>query len=442
MAKPLQSFREAGFPPKIQEHLEKLQFAAPTAIQQVSWPLAMTGRDLVGVAQTGSGKTLGYALPALSHIMAQEPVGRGEGPIALFLAPTRELAQQIDSEVSKLNPTLSLRSVCVYGGASRGPQAAALQGVAQLLVATPGRLLDFLESRAVSLRRVSYLVLDEADRMLDMGFEPQMRRLISQLRPDRQTLLFSATWPQEVQRLAKDFCRGDQHTIKIQVGSETLQANPKVKQEVMMVSEEEKLSKFLEWLAARGGTSAKVLVFCDTKKNCDAMCRELRYQNYKALAIHGDKEQRERERIIADYRCGRCKMLLATDVASRGLDIKEIEYVVNYNLPNTVEDYIHRIGRTARGDAASGTSLTFFEVTGGENADRRVSIEAARLARGICDAMRSVGQDPPEELLHICKGRPQSSGGSVRYNGYKHDAPRRNSFSPNRAFRRPVGHAH
>merc|ERR1719463_949829 len=199
-------------------------FAGPTAIQSIGWPAALSGRDMVGVAQTGSGKTLAYLMPGLVHIAAQPPMRPGDGPVALVMAPTRELAMQIQVEADKFAGPTRIRNTAVFGGVSRYGQAADLRRGVEILVATPGRLLDFLEGGVTNLKRVSYLVLDEADRMLDMGFEPQIRRIVSQIRPDRQTLMWSATWPKEIQRLARDFCKED--PIKITIGSVDSTANP------------------------------------------------------------------------------------------------------------------------------------------------------------------------------------------------------------------------
>ncbi|PHJ22388.1 ethylene-responsive rna helicase [Cystoisospora suis] len=408
LPKPVLSFEEAGFPSAIVKQLHKMHFAEPTPIQKIGWPVALSGRDMVGIAQTGSGKTLGFLLPGLVHARAQPALKPGDGPVVLVLAPTRELAMQIRHECVKFTDGLSLelqekaplgestpplrrefRTACVYGGVPRHAQASELTRGAEVLVATPGRLLDFLDLGTTNLKRVSYVVLDEADRMMDMGFEPQVRKIFSQIRPDRQTLLWSATWPREVRGLAGTFCRSQ--VVKLQVGSAELQANANVTQRVEVVSSgqlQQRLFSVLEELAGR-----KTLVFCETKRQCDQLCRELRYRRLRALAIHGDKEQRERDRILHDFRTGHCDILIATDVASRGLDIHDIQFVINYDVPKNIESYIHRIGRTGRG-GSTGTAISFFQYD-------FFAPEKVNMAKKICEAMRSVGQDPPEELQRI-----------------------------------------
>merc|ERR1712048_712586 len=230
--------------------------------------------------------------------------------------------------------------------------------------------------------------------MLDMGFEPQLRRIVSQVPPDRQTLLWSATWPKEVQRLARDFC---QDPLKLIIGrAEETRANPDVHQQVVLTSELDKRRRFLEWMeevSPTGTPEPRVLVFTETKRGADALCRELRNNQFHAAAIHGDKEQRERDRLLHDFRSGKTKILVATDVAQRGLDIKEVRFVVNYDVPKTVEDYVHRIGRTARA-GATGTAITFFGYD-------YATPDRIRMARGIMKVMQDVGQEPPVELCRL-----------------------------------------
>lgn len=361
---PCETFAETGFPPAIIQCIQKAGFATPTAIQAQAWPVALQGRDLIGIAETGSGKTCAYLLPALVHIRAQPPIRRGDGPICLVLAPTRELAVQIQTEATKFGMSSRVRNACVYGGVSRGPQARDLSRGIEILIATPGRLIDFLESERTNLRRVTYLVLDEADRMLDMGFEPQLRKIVGQIRPDRQTLMFTATWPRQVQTIARDFLTaGD--CIQINIGSLDLSANKNIRQVVEMVSEVEKPDRLLALLGSLLGSSAatdpnaKVLVFTDTKRKADQLTRRLRTSGLPAVALHGDKTQVERDRVIAAFRSGQAQLLVATDVAARGLDIKHIACVVNYDFPGTIEDYVHRIGRTGRA-GSTGTAYSFF----------------------------------------------------------------------------------
>lgn len=312
--------------------------------------------------------------------------------MALVLAPTRELAMQIEKEASRFTAGPNLRVTCVFGGVPRGGQAMDLHSGVHICIATPGRLLDFLETGTTNLKRVTYLVLDEADRMLDMGFEPQMRRIVSQIRPDRQTLMWSATWPKEVQKLARDFCRHD--PVRVTVGSHELQANGNIIQLIEVCRDGDRFMRLVNHMTnhANGGNSTnKTLIFCETKRGCDILRDRLRgNRSFRVAAIHGDKEQRERDRMLAEFKTGRCNTLIATDVASRGLDIKNIDLVINYDVPKTIEDYIHRIGRTGRAGAA-GTAITLFSDALGDT-------EKFRMAREICTVMCDVGQQPPEEL--------------------------------------------
>merc|ERR1719265_1111176 len=389
--KPVRSFDQITLPVDVMRAVSSSGFAAPTPIQSIGWPAALSGRDMVGVAQTGSGKTLAYLVPALVHIAAQPKLEPGDGPIGLVLAPTRELAMQIQAEVMKFTATSNIRSTAVFGGVSRYGQAADLRRGAEIVIATPGRLLDFLESGVTNLKRVSYLCLDEADRLLDMGFEPQIRKVVSQIRPDRQTLMWSATWPKEIQRLARDFCRED--PVKLTIGAQELSMNPNIEQQIEVVGDYDKRDRFMSWIRSVAANNEKVLVFTETKRGADSLCRELQYQQFSAAAIHGDKEQRQRDRILSEFRTGHTNVLVATDVAQRGLDIKDVAYVVNYDIPKTVEDYTHRIGRTGRA-GSKGTAVTFFP------ADVHTP-DVVRMARVISKGMRDVNQSPPQSLLEI-----------------------------------------
>ncbi|GMF59360.1 unnamed protein product [[Candida] boidinii] len=243
--RPITSFEEAGFPDYVLKEVKAEGFASPTSIQCQGWPMALSGRDMVGIASTGSGKTLSYCLPAIVHINAQPLLQQGDGPIVLVLAPTRELAVQIQKECSKFGQSSRIRNTCVYGGVPKGQQIRDLARGVEICIATPGRLLDMLESGKTNLRRVTYLVLDEADRMLDMGFEPQIRKIVDQIRPDRQTLMWSATWPKTVQSLARDYLKD---YIQVNVGSLELSASHNITQIVEVVSEFEKRDRLVKHL--------------------------------------------------------------------------------------------------------------------------------------------------------------------------------------------------
>eukprot|EP00918_Siedleckia_nematoides_P006464 GHVU01014058.1.p1 GENE.GHVU01014058.1~~GHVU01014058.1.p1 ORF type:complete len:550 (+),score=28.47 GHVU01014058.1:118-1650(+) len=380
---PITTFEEANFPDEILKLIRGNKFPSPTPIQMAGWPVALSGRDMVGVAQTGSGKTLSFLLPGIIHASAQEPVVSGDGPIVLVLAPTRELVTQIAEESRPYLHPAKVSMATVFGGASRYPQEQQLRRGVDIVAACPGRLMDFLSCGTTNLHRVTYLVLDEADRMMDMGFEPQIREILTQVRADRQTLMWSATWPREVQTLAREFCR--ESPVHIAVGDGELKANPDVKQRVQRVRDSEKLSSLVSILKGgqENGKAVRALVFCDRKRGSDQLARHLQKQSFQAEALHGDKSQSQRDNVMDDFRQGRVNVLVATDVASRGLDIKDLDWVVNYNLPNSVEDYVHRIGRTGRA-GREGNSVTFLDET--------MTPQHRRVADGIDRLIREAEQ--------------------------------------------------
>jgi superfamily II DNA/RNA helicase len=351
---PMTSFSQLPdkIPSSVHAAFTRQKFTAPTAIQAQSWPILGECRDLVGIAKTGSGKTLAFMVPALAHIEAQPPLERGDGPIVCVLAPTRELAQQIEEETKKVLPA-HLKSACIFGGSPKGPQLMQLSQGCHILIATPGRLIDFLQMRKTNLLRVTYLVLDEADRMLDMGFEPQVRSICSQIRPDRQTLMFSATWPKEIQDMAAKFQRD---FVRINVGSEELVANTDVTQHFIWTTEYEKFGELRKLLLKY--PRKRVLVFAKMKRTTEQLERQLRGIGANAMSLHGDKEQRQREFILSKFK-KEAMVLIATDVAARGLDVKELEVVINYDFPMQIDDYVHRVGRTGRA-GAKGESFTLL----------------------------------------------------------------------------------
>ncbi|KAI6656091.1 DDX5 protein [Oopsacas minuta] len=355
LVKPIMSFEESNFPASFLTTLSS-QFSGPTPIQCQAWPLALSGFDLIGIARTGSGKTLAYLLPGLLHIQAQTPIVNHK-PIFLVLTPTRELALQVQHVCLEYSALIQLRSTCIYGGSSKSNQIRELERGCDVVVATPGRLLDLLEMRKIFLDAVSFCVLDEADRMLDMGFEPQIRKILEQLRPDKQTLMWSATWPKDVKKLAEDFLKD---YVQIYVGSIELSANQNILQNIDFCEESEKSSKLLELLnRLMRDKNCKTIIFCETKRKVKSITIWLQRMGYYVDCIHGDKEQYSRESVLSAFRQGKIVILVATDVASRGLDIEGIRNIINMDFPNVAEDYIHRIGRTARADN-SGFAYTFF----------------------------------------------------------------------------------
>ncbi|GJV86129.1 DEAD-box RNA helicase family protein [Tanacetum coccineum] len=329
-------------------------FTAPTPIQAQSWPVAIQSRDIVAIAKTGSGKTLGYLLPGFLHLKRVHK-NRQMGPTVLVLSPTRELATQIQVEAVKFGKSSKILCTCLYGGAPKGPQLRELERGTDIVVATPGRLNDILEMRKISLSQVTYLVLDEADRMLDMGFEPQIRKIVNAIPARRQTLMYTATWPKEVRKIAADLLL---NPVQVNIGNvDELVANKSITQHIEVLAPMEK-HKRLEQILRSQEPRSKILIFCSTKKMCDQLARNLTRQ-FAAAAIHGDKSQQERDYVLNQFRSGRSPVLVATDVAARGLDIKDIRVVINYDFPTGVEDYVHRIGRTGRA-GATGEAYTFF----------------------------------------------------------------------------------
>jgi len=396
--RPVQTFQELSVPAYALAPIKRNKFEKPTPIQAQSWPLALSGYDMVGVAQTGSGKTYSFVLPAVVHIKNQEQKTRE--PQALILSPTRELCQQISQVASEFARDANLKIVTVYGGAPKGDQKRALYGGVDILVATPGRLIDFMEMRVISVREVSFLVLDEADRMLDMGFAPQMKDIIRKTRSDRQTLMFSATWPKEVHKLADSYLTD---YIKVNIGAQDLHANHKINQVIHMVDEREKtgrLNKLLDEIMR--AEDNKTIIFVETKRGAESLARNLYNDQFPVVAMHGDKSQHEREYALKEFKSGKKPILIATDVASRGIDIRDIRYVINFDYPNNSEDYVHRIGRTARSNA-TGDAHTFFTRA---NAPK---------ARDLVKVLEEAGQNVPRELLDYSR----QSYGKPRYGGYQ-----------------------
>ncbi|XP_016419246.1 probable ATP-dependent RNA helicase DDX5 [Sinocyclocheilus rhinocerous] len=409
--KPIVKFHEANFPNYVMDVISKQNWTDPTPIQAQGWPVALSGKDMVGIAQTGSGKTLSYLLPAIVHINHQPFLERGDGPICLVLAPTRELAQQVQQVAAEYGKASRLKSTCIYGGAPKGPQIRDLERGVEICIATPGRLIDFLEAGKTNLGRCTYLVLDEADRMLDMGFEPQIRKILDQIRPDRQTLMWSATWPKEVRQLAEDFLKD---YVQINVGALQLSANHNILQIVDVCNDgekEDKLMRLLEEIMSE--KENKTIIFVETKKRCDDLTRRMRRDGWPAMGIHGDKSQQERDWVLNEFKYGKAPILIATDVASRGLDVEDVKFVINYDYPNNSEDYIHRIGRTARSQK-TGTAYTFFTPNNMKQAHDLVSV------------LREPNQAINPKLIQMAEDRGGRSRGG-RGGGYRDDRRDRHS---------------
>ncbi len=386
-------FEELGLSETVLQAVRDLGYTAPTPVQAAAIPAVLAGRDLLAAAQTGTGKTAAFLLPALNdlgHVAGRgrdRRASRGRGPLMLIVTPTRELAQQIEEVCLKIAARTGHVSVTVVGGLSYNPQKSALARGCDILVATPGRLVDLINQEACNLSEVRVLVLDEADRMLDMGFLPDVRRIVERTPAERQTLLFSATLDEGAVGAITDLVRDP---ARVEIAPATATADT-VDQYVLPVTLEAK-NALLAQVLKREGTS-RVIVFCRTKHRADACCRRLARAGVKALAIHGGRSQAQRERALADFRSGRCDVLVATDVLARGIDVPEVRYVVNFDVPSDPTDYIHRIGRTGRA-GEEGWSLTF--VTEQDLDDfRAVEALMGKTAQGFDAAGLALGEHPP-----------------------------------------------
>lgn len=352
--RPVSSFAHLGFDEQLMRAIRRSEYTQPTPVQAAGVPAALSGRDIIGIARTGSGKTCAFLWPLLVHIMDQKELAPGDGPIGLILAPTRELAQQIYMEAKKFGKVYNIRCVCCYGGGSKWEQVKALEGGgAEIIVGTPGRVIDLVKCKATNLQRVTYLVLDEADRMFDMGFEPQVRSICNHVRPERQALLFSATFPRRVERLARDALHDP---VRVQHGAAGEPAHLVTQHVRIFNKPEEKwswlLSNLVEFLSA-----GSVLIFVTKKLEAEQTAANLGVQQYDALLLHGDMEQADRNRVITAFKRQETNILVATDVAARGLDIPHVRTVVNYTVARDIDTHTHRVGRTGRagvpGDAHS-----------------------------------------------------------------------------------------
>ncbi len=341
------------------ETIDRLGYEKPTPIQMQALPVIMSGRDVIGVAKTGSGKTMAFLLPMFRHIKDQDIVKDSGSPIGVVLTPTRELATQIHRDCKPFLKALGLRAVCAYGGPPIKDQIAELKRGAEVVVATTGRMIDLLaanQGRVVSLRSTTFIVLDEADRMFDMGFEPQVMKIFASIRPDRQTVLFSATMPRIIDALVKKVL---DNPVEIIVGGKSVVA-PEITQIVEIREEKDKFVRLLELLGElyKDDDDVRSLIFVERQEKADDLLRELLRKGYGCMSLHGGKDQVDRDSTLADFKSGVCPVMIATSVAARGLDVKQLKLVVNYDAPNHLEDYVHRAGRTGRA-GNTGTAVTF-----------------------------------------------------------------------------------
>ena len=389
---PFLTFEEANLPGPIMAAIATAGYPKPSVIQSTSWPAAMAKRDVIAVAKTGSGKTLGFLIPGFQIIMGNGSVQNPMmGATLLVLAPTRELAMQIEVECQKFGGPLGIRSVCCYGGSPKGEQLGKMRQGCHVIIGTPGRINDFREGGQINFSRINYLVMDEADRMLDMGFEPQIRKIVAVVPPTRQTLFYTATWPRQVRALAYEFLR---NPVQVEVGDvNSLNANKDITQVVHIVDSQQQKSQILGQIFGTLEAGSRVIIFTSTKRMCDQLGMQLQRQIGVGV-IHGDKDQREREQVLTDFKSGKRPVMIATDVAARGIDVKDIKAVINYDFPGNIEDYIHRIGRTGRA-GAKGAAHTFMSLNGKDG----------KHARPLVEIMQKAGQKIPDQLAQAAGTR-------------------------------------
>jgi ATP-dependent RNA helicase RhlE len=349
------SFDSFNLDARLMRAVNDAGYETPTPIQAGAIPVAMTGQDLIGTAQTGTGKTAAFVLPILQHLLRQ-PTKRGHR--ALIVCPTRELAEQINDTVIALARHAQLRSATIYGGVSMGPQESALRAGVPILVACPGRLLDHVSQKHVDFSQIDHLILDEADRMFDMGFLPQVKKIVALLPHKRQTMLFSATMPKEVEALAHQVLRNPQ---RISMGVQ--RAAVTVAHALYPVPPHLKTKLLLELITQTNAFS--MLVFTRTKHRADKLARVIGKAGFEAAPLHGDRSQNQRQRALDNFKTGKVQVLVATDIASRGIDVESISHVINFDVPGSPEDYIHRIGRTGRAER-TGDAFTLITPEDGE----------------------------------------------------------------------------
>jgi len=382
--KPLRTFGELGFSKDIMKITAG--FKTPTPIQSQCWPILGSGRDIIGIAETGSGKTLAFTIPGLAHLQHRlntEKVGAGK-PLMLIISPTRELAMQSQVVLEEAGRSCRVRSVCVYGGVPKWEQKQQLSKGVEVVVATPGRLIDLMSEGACDLSQVSYLVLDEADRMLDQGFERDIRQIIGETHPARQTALFSATWPDNVRELAHSFLS---RPIKVTIGSDDLAAGTRITQIVEVLEDRAREARLQQLLKKyHADRKNRILIFALYKKEAARLEGNLARAGWVVTSIHGDKSQDGRTKAVEQFKSGEVPLLVATDVAARGLDIPGVDFVINFSFPLTIEDYVHRIGRTGRA-GREGTAHTFFQ-----QCDK---LRAGELVKVLKDA----GQEVPKAMM-------------------------------------------
>jgi ATP-dependent RNA helicase RhlE len=405
-----QGFRALALSPKLHDLLDKLAYVTPTPIQERAIPVALQGRDLIGIAQTGTGKTLAFGLPII-HRLRELP-----GP-ALVLVPTRELALQVEDVLRKVGGHFGLKTAVLIGGAPMNKQIGQLKARPAIVVATPGRLLDHLEQRTITLQNVSVVVLDEADRMLDLGFAPAIRRILGATPKNRQTMLFSATMPNEIASIAKEFLVNPER-IDIQPAGTTVEL---ISQELYVVEGTNKGDLLDSLLKEHRGT---VLVFARTRHGARKVARNVRNMGHTAAELHSDRTLAQRKSALHGFKNGEYRVLVATDIAARGIDVKDISLVINYDLPDNPDDYVHRIGRTGRA-GASGLAITL------------ATPEQSKDVRDIERTIRTeipLSKESPLAMHRpkFVQGSPKQASSPKRFQGHSPFASRTRSAPPRR----------
>ena len=412
------AFDALGLDPQILSALKEQGYTTPTPIQAQSIPVLLEGSDLLGTAQTGTGKTAAFVIPIIQHLLSQPKSNRRQVK-ALVVAPTRELALQVGENAKRYSKNTGLRTTVVFGGVGQGPQVDQLRRGVDILVATPGRLLDLENQGHADLGNISHFVLDEADQMLDMGFIHDIRKLLRIIPAKRQSLFFSATMPKSIIELSSQILRSNYKSVRIAVDKPTAE---RVTQCVYQVSKKEKPALLLHLLKEIKGA---VLVFGRTKHGCDKVVRILQKEGVSAAAIHGNKSQNARQKALKGFKAGEIRVLIATDIAARGIDISGLEHVVNFELPNVSETYVHRIGRTGRADA-SGSSISFCSADERgylKDIEKLISQEIDLVSKHPFTEGAAIEWSDPENRKPIKQGggggrgrgqRPQQGGGSSR----------------------------
>ena len=406
----VERFKDASLDSLLMDNIDKCGYVKPTPVQKHAMPTILSGRDLMACAQTGSGKTAAFLVPTLQQMLKDGPptlnagevsnsvgsFGRKAFPVALILAPTRELAIQIFDEAKKFCSNTGIRPVVLYGGADVKSQLRELERGCDIVVACPGRLLDMMQRARVIVSHVRHLIFDEADRMLDMGFEPQIRDIVDKfgLPNNRQSIMFSATFPKEIQKLARDFLEDYLFLTVGRVGA----THAAITQSLKYTEEGEKYRELCRILKDQGSGAGLTLVFVETKRRADEIENSLSGQGFPSTSIHGDREQADREEALRLFKSGRCPILVATDVAARGLDIPNVNLVVNFDLPKAIDDYVHRIGRTGRAGNV-GKAVSFVN-------------EGARpVVKDLLTLLEEAKQEVPEWFkAFVDKGGRKSSG--------------------------------